>query len=118
MATETQGIEKQYTQQSLTELYALGGDLTAYTDTLESLKDYNPEKYDVAFTDITSHSETPFKGDQITRNYKDPFYETGEFASKKSEVMGAFQGRLTSIQTQRDQPGRAQLLAGSGGILG
>ena len=43
----THGTEKQYTQKSLTELYALGGDLTAYTDTLESLKDYNPEKYDV-----------------------------------------------------------------------
>lgn len=113
----TQGTEQQYTQQSLNELYALGGDLTSYTDTLEALKDYNPEKYDVRYEDVTKIESNPLKGDSTVRTYADPFYDSAEFEAKKSEVLPAFQARLAAITTQRDQPGRNQLLTGSG-VLG
>ena len=112
------GTEKQYTMQSLMDLYALGGNLTQYTDTLESLKDYSPEKYDVKYMKETeSKGALAGGGDVTTKTYKDPFFEASEFTALQSELMPHFQKRLSSIQTQKDQPGRQQLL-GNQSLLG
>ena len=116
----TAGSTQEYTAQSLSDLYALGGNLTQYTDTLESLKDYDPSKYASEY--LATETSGGMKSDgtastKTTHSYKEHFYEAAEFSALKSEMMPKYQARLGTIKSQRDQPGRAQLL-GNQSLLG
>ena len=112
------GTSKQYTSQSLADLYALGGNLTQYTDTLESLKDYSPEKYDAQF-EATETTSTDWLGNETTNtnyNYLDSFSEA-DVKARRDKMLPGMLARLGSIKTQKDQPGRNQLL-GNQSLLG
>jgi hypothetical protein len=112
------GADKMYTPDSLAQLMALGGNLTQYTDTLESLKDYAPEKFDVDFkAETTTGSTITGGGSHTLKTYQSAWIHNDDMQSMLDAALPGLTSRLSGIQSKQDRPGRQQLL-GNQSLLG
>jgi hypothetical protein len=118
---KTSGKSQEFTNESIAQLRALGGNLTAFTDSVASLEDYSPTKFEAGYVDTQTTEKEKATGQvtsrKTTRDFDEDVFTEGAVSSLRESLLPAMQARLASIKAQRDQPGRTQLLS-STSLLG